>query len=374
MVPSNVPFPALLAQLANEPFHRESFDSSEAVALLKTDWLARGWRPEQFGLADAQVDPWILAQAEQFQRAYRAIAPICQVELGWDVVPLDLLWGLWLPLAAWLRRRWRFLEGSPRESPSRPLVQGILGGQGTGKSTLARLLRGILEAEELRVVCLSIDDLYKTWGDRQQLQQVDPRLRWRGPPGTHDVELGIQTLQDLRQGKRPVWLPRFDKLLHQGRGDRTTPEAVSGVDIVLFEGWLVGLRPIDPAAFDNAPPPIVTAADRAFARDCNTRLSDYLPLWNLLDGLIVLHPADYRLSQQWRKQAERRMTAAGRPGMSDAEIDQFVEYFWRSLHPALFYPPLLQQSEQVDWVIEVLTDRRVGRVCRRRQDSSMAGL
>ncbi len=306
----------------------------------------------------------MIAQAEQFRQAYRAIAPLCQDELGWDVVPLDLLWGLWLPLAEWLKQCWRL--------HSRPLIQGILGGQGTGKSTLARLLRGILAADGLRVVCLSIDDLYKTWGDRQQLQQADPRLRWRGPPGTHDVDLGIQTLQALRQGKSPVLLPRFDKSLHQGQGDRTAPEPVSGADLVLFEGWFVGLRPIDSAAFDDAPLPILTAADRAFARDCNTRLADYLPLWNLLDGLIVLRPDDYRLSQQWRKQAEHRMAAAGRPGMSDAEIDQFVEYFWRSLHPALFYPPLLRDSEQVDWVVEVRADRQVDRVWKSRGNDGTA--
>lgn len=360
MTSSSASLDTLLARLIDG----QALDSAEDILILKTDWLARGWRPADFSRSETQTDGWIAAQVRRLQQVYPAIAPICQSELGWDGVPLDPLWGLWLPLAEWLKQRWRFPEGAHRELKSRPLIQGILGGQGTGKSTLARLLRGILAADGLRVACLSIDDLYKTWGDRQQLQRVDPRLRWRGPPGTHDVDLGIQTLQAFRQGKSPVALPRFDKSLHQGQGDRISPDLIPGADIVLFEGWFVGLRPIDPAAFDDAPPPIVTAADRAFARDCNTRLADYLPLWNLLDGLIVLHPQDYRLSQQWRKQAEHRMTASGRPGMSDAEIDQFVEYFWRSLHPALFYPPLLRDSEQVDWVVEVMADRRVGRVWR----------
>lgn len=356
MTPQNAPLQDRLARL----IAGQTLDSAEDFSILKTDLQARGWHPADFSLSDAQTDDWIATQAQRLQQVYPAIAHLCQNELGWEAVPLDLLWGLWLPLAEWLKLRGRGCD--------RPLVEGILGGQGTGKSTLALLLRGILAADRRRVACLSIDDLYKTWGDRQQLQQVDPRLRWRGPPGTHDVQLGIQTLQALRQGKSPVALPRFDKSLHQGQGDRISPELISGADIVLFEGWLVGLRPIDPDAFDNAPPPILTTADCAFARDCNTRLADYLPLWNLLDGLIVLNPQDYRLSQQWRKQAEHRMTAIGRPGMSDAEIDQFVEYFWRSLHPALFYPPLLRDSEQVDWVVEVMANRQVGRVWRGRGD------
>jgi D-glycerate 3-kinase len=369
VTPQNAPLQDRLARL----IAGQSLNSAEDFSILKADLQARGWRTADFSQSDAQTDDWIAAQAQRLQQVHPAIASICQGKLGWDTVPLDLLWGLWLPLAEWLKQRWQFLEGSLRESQSRPLVQGILGGQGTGKSTLARLLHGILAADGLRVACLSIDDLYKTWGDRQQLQRVDPRLRWRGPPGTHDVELGIQTLQALRQGKSPVTLPRFDKSLHQGQGDRISPELISGADIVLFEGWLVGLRPIDPAAFDDAPPPIATEADRAFARDCNTRLADYLPLWNLLDGLIVLRPQDYRLSQQWRKQAEHRMTATGRPGMSDAEIEQFVEYFWRSLHPALFYPPLLRDSEQVDWVVEVMADRRVGRVWKGGRSDGVTG-
>jgi glycerate kinase (EC 2.7.1.31) len=50
-------------------------------------------------------------------------------------------------------------------------------------------------------VSLSLDDLYKTYADRQQLQKADPRLIWRGPPGTHDLELGIAVLDRLRSAQ-----------------------------------------------------------------------------------------------------------------------------------------------------------------------------
>ncbi|HEY9641143.1 MAG TPA: glycerate kinase, partial [Coleofasciculaceae cyanobacterium] len=160
-------------------------------------------------------------------------------------------------------------------------------------------------------------------------------------------------LEQLRQSQQPVWVPRFDKSVWQGAGDRTLPERIDHADIVLFEGWFVGVRPVLPAALDQAPPPILTAADRAFAREVNARLQEYLPLWELLDRLIVLAPIDYRYSKQWRREAEQRMLAAGKPGMTDAEIDQFVDYFWRSLHPNLFITPLLQDPQRVDGVIEI---------------------
>jgi D-glycerate 3-kinase len=137
-------------------------------------------------------------------------------------------------------------------------------------------------------------------------------------------------------------------------GDRTTPKLVARPDIVLFEGWFVGCRPVDPVVFDQAPPPITTESDRAFARDMNTNLRAYLPLWERLDSLWILYLTDYRLSQQWRLQAEHQMQASGKPGMTDAAINAFVEYFWKALHPDLFFQPLLADAEVV---IQIQADR-----------------
>jgi D-glycerate 3-kinase len=270
--------------------------------------------------------------------------PFCRERLGWDCCPPELLQNFWLPLAQQLVEWHHQADGT--------LIQGILGGQGTGKTTLAAILTRILNYLGLQVCQISLDDLYKTYADRQRL--ADPRLRWRGPPGTHDIHLGLEVLQQLKQ-KRSTQVPRFDKSAHGGNGDRTTPELVPPADIVFFEGWFVGVRPIAPALFDHPPPPIETADDRTFARDMNDRLADYLPLWNLLDRLIVLLPTDYRLSQAWRKQAEQRMIAAGRSGMTADEVDEFVNYFWRSLHPELFVTPFLH-NHQADWVVEISAD------------------
>ncbi|MEP0914783.1 glycerate kinase [Leptolyngbya sp. GB1-A1] len=266
-----------------------------------------------------------------------------------ELLRIELLQQFWMPLAQQIAE-WR---------QQKTLILGILGGQGTGKTTLAAILTEILAEMELQVCRLSIDDLYKTYADRLQLQQFDPRYRWRGPPGTHDVSLGLSVLKQLRQvsPQHPVAVPRFDKSLHQGAGDRIVPERLTAADVVLFEGWFLGVRPIDPALFDHAPSPIISESDRTFARDTNDRLQDYLPLWDELDRLIVLNPVDYRLTLQWRKEAEQMMKATGKPGMSDTEIEEFVQYFWRSLHPELFIPPLLSQPEWVDWIIELDENR-----------------
>ena len=312
--------------------------------LLETAWLADAPRARAFGLEPGNIQTRVERYGEVWVRSRLAIADLAaQLNLG--ALPLETLWYLWIPLACQLQ--------SLRQGCDRPVVQGILGGQGTGKTTLGAVLTRLLAVMGDRAVSLSLDDLYKTYAERQALQQQDPRLRWRGPPGTHDVALGLRTLDALRASQFPVALPRFDKSACQGAGDRAQPESVAQADIVLFEGWFVGVRPLDSGSFDPAPFPIETEADRAFARAMNERLGEYLPLWERLDQLMVLLPQDYRFSVQWRQEAEQKMKAAGKSGMDDAEIQAFVHYFWRSLHPALFLEPLADRADHVNWIVEI---------------------
>ena len=312
-------------------------------------------RAKAFGITPENVHEVIQRRSHLLKSVFPAFSQFCQTSL--QVQPqemLQVLWDLWLPLGMKL--------ALARQHLGHPMIQGILGVQGTGKTTMSKVLSLILQHLGYHTLSLSLDDLYKTYSDRLVLIQQDPRLIWRGPPGTHDIDLGLNVLDQIRQSQSPVMVPRFDKSAYRGAGDRTTPEMVTGVDIILFEGWFVGVRPIDPDVFNTAPPPILTDEDRAFARDMNLRLHDYLPLWERLDSLILLYPTDYRYSLEWRKQAEQQMIAAGKSGMNDAEIEQFVNYFWRSLHPELFINPLVKNITLVDLVIEIHGDRSFGKV------------
>jgi len=269
------------------------------------------------------------------------------------IVPL---WTFWLPLAQQLDHKQREL--------SAPFIQGILGGQGTGKTTLTKILQLILGHLQQLTACLSIDDLYLTYEQRLALKQQDPRLIWRGPPGTHDIQLGLETLDKIKNAQpgARLMLPQFDKSRHNGQGDRSNPLEIPAPNILLFEGWFVGTQPIDNTIFSNTevlPNPIISPTDRQFAADNNRRLHDYRPLWNRLDSLMVLYPEDYRLSQRWRLQAEQSMKAQGKSGLSDEEIEAFVTYFWKALHPQLFITPLTQ-SEKIELVVTIRADHSLG--------------
>ncbi|WP_055075696.1 hypothetical protein [Pseudanabaena sp. 'Roaring Creek'] len=256
----------------------------------------------------------------------------------------SLLWYYWLPLA----QRLAFQQ----EKAGRTLIQGLLGGQGTGKTTLGYVLNILLRHLGKTFLSISLDDFYKTYTDRQKLRDRRPEIIWRGPPSTHDIDLGIEVLRELRDRSsahsQGIAIPRFDKSLHDGAGDRGEPEISENADIVLFEGWFVGMHPLPVSAFRNFVPPILSERDREFALECNANLYNYLPLWDYLDSLIVLVPEDYTYSLQWRIEAERKLIATGKTGMSDREIAHFVEYFWKALHPELFMPRIITPTSSSD--------------------------
>ncbi|MFL6588370.1 MAG: kinase [Luteimonas sp.] len=222
---------------------------------------------------------------------------------------------------------------------SAPHVLGISGLQGTGKSTLAAQVVRAAEARGLRAAVLSLDDLYLDRDARRALaREVHPLLATRGPPGTHDIALGLAAFDAVRTGK-PIRLPRFDKL-----GDRRLPETgwptVQGLDLLLFEGWCVG-TPAEPATALVEP---VNTLERyedpagTWRRWCNTALArDYPALWAGIDRLLFLQPPGFDVVFDWRLQQEQALQAAepGRGGMDDAGVARFVQHYERVSRQAL---------------------------------------
>jgi D-glycerate 3-kinase len=143
----------------------------------------------------------------------------------------------------------------------RPVVVGLCGSQGSGKSTMAAFLQGLLEAAGRTVAVLSLDDLYLSHAARAELARTrHPLFATRGVPGTHDVALGLRTLDALTRTEQPgeTRLPRFDKAADDPFPQAAWPAQPSPVDVVLFEGWCVGAQ-AEPA---SALEPPVNALER----------------------------------------------------------------------------------------------------------------
>jgi uridine kinase len=111
-----------------------------------------------------------------------------------------------------------------------PFVVGIVGGSGSGKSSLVRVLTSVLGAE--RVVTLCHDAYYQ---DRGQLPAAERAALNYDVPEALDTELFLAHLSALRAGL-PVRPPRYCFSTHRRIG---VEDAVEPRPLVLVEGILL---------------------------------------------------------------------------------------------------------------------------------------
>ena len=225
-----------------------------------------------------------------------------------------------------------------------PLVLGLCGSQGSGKTTLAQALQAELSARGLSVAVLSLDDLYLSSAERGRLaREVHPLLQTRGVPGTHDVDLGLDVIQQLVSAAStdPTRIPRFDKALDEPRPAEHWDEFQGRADVVIFEGWCVGAAPQSESELVE---PInelerVSDPDGQWRRYVNHQLAGrYKILFAMLDSLILLRAPSFEVVFEWRREQERKLAAAIEPSadskiMSD-ERAAALHHALRAAHPA----------------------------------------
>jgi D-glycerate 3-kinase len=212
----------------------------------------------------------------------------------------------------------QFAQAQLARASHRPVVIGIQGPQGGGKTTLTRAM---LEALP-RSVAVSIDDFYMTRGGQLEVAARypgNPYMEHRGYPGTHDIALGVRTLGNLRAGTARA-IPVYDKSAHAGRGDRA-PESdwrhiTEPIDVVFIEGWMLGFESIDDSSITDEPLKIP-----------NSHLANYARWYELIDAWVILRAVDPAYVLEWRVEAEEKMKASGKPGLSRADIEDYIRRF-----------------------------------------------
>ena len=243
-------------------------------------------------------------------------------------------------------------------------VIGINGAQGSGKSTLAAFLVDALADKGLRCATLSIDDCYLSRADRARLaEEVHPLLQTRGVPGTHDVRAGIQLLQRLSQLKagEPLRMPVFSKAADDLRPESDWRRVRGPFDLVLFEGWCVGIPPQNAADLLE---PINALeqeedADGRWRRYVNNRLAtDYAEWFDRIHALVYLQLPGFDQVIEWRGQQERQLAAQvdgqGDGLMSAPALERFIRHYERLTRQALKILP-----SQADVCISLDTEHSV---------------
>ena len=170
------------------------------------------------------------------------------------------------------------------------------------------------EAFGLRVANLSIDDIYLTRAEREKLaDRVHPMLATRGVPGTHDVELGLRLLQQLKQAQPGdvVRIPMFDKSTDERMPEESWQEFVGPVDVIVFDGWCIGAAPEPEARLSQ---PIIDLeieedSDGSWRRYVNEQLAGpYQTLFDEVDLLICLQVPNMQAVYNWRAAQEVKLS------------------------------------------------------------------
>ena len=112
----------------------------------------------------------------------------------------------YIPISFWIENKYK--------KKGKTLFLGFSGGQGSGKTTVVKILKIILKKFFKRKIYVSsIDDFYKTLKDRNEMSYTTHSLfKTRGVPGTHDVNLINKFFYFIKKKKfKKTKLPRFDK-------------------------------------------------------------------------------------------------------------------------------------------------------------------
>ncbi|MGB3166784.1 MAG: kinase [Alteraurantiacibacter sp.] len=254
----------------------------------------------------------------------------------------------WKPLATQIARR---------AASRKPLIVGINGAQGSGKTTLCKFLELLLRARGLRAVKLSLDDLYLTHAERLQLAaEVHPLFVTRGVPGTHAVAMAFGIIEDVLAG-RPFEIPLFDKSCDD-RSNQTR-RLTGPVDVLLFEGWCVGAAPQPPEAL-KCPANLLEAEedpDAVWRTLINHWLGeDYARLFALIDMLVMLQVDGFDAVIANRRRQEQKLADLNPlgPGLLDEEaLQRFVQHYER-----LTRHMLAQMPSRADVVVPIGRDQR----------------
>jgi D-glycerate 3-kinase len=252
-----------------------------------------------------------------------------------------------------------------QEHAAHPLIIGINGAQGSGKTTLAALMVSLFAQHGLKAVSLSIDDFYYTRAERFQLaDKVHPLLRSRGVPGTHDIALAVDVLKMLQYQQNDVAIPRFDKA-HDDRFPEFKWDKVSAVDVVIIEGWCLGA--FAQAGADLHKPVNVLEREQDRTREwrtyANQQLALYYPaLFNLVDRWVMLKAPNFDCVFKWRQQQEvslrqkQSKIGSAHQLMDDEQLGVFIQHYQRITEQMLIDLPA-----RVDYLFELDQHRNIKR-------------
>ena len=236
-----------------------------------------------------------------------------------------------IPICFWI---------SKKIKKNKPLMIGLAGGQGSGKTTLSSILTLILQKYfKLNVFKISIDDFYKTRRNRRLLSKnKHPLLMTRGVPGTHDIDLMLSFFKKIKDKNfKSLKVPTFNKAIDDRYPKSLWSKVKSKPDVVIFEGWCVGARAQSSGQLKKP----INSLEKTYDHDAKWRVyvnnqlkMKYKKLFGQLDGLLYLKAKNFNLLREWRLKQEKKLWIQTKNKknlkiMSSGDIINFMQTYQR---------------------------------------------
>ena len=237
---------------------------------------------------------------------------------------------IYIPMSFWIDNKYK--------KKGKTLFLGFCGGQGSGKTTVTRILKIILtKFFERRIHVSSIDEFYKTSKDRIKMaNEIHPLFKTRGVPGTHDINL-VKNFFDIIKKKKfkKIKLPKFEKAADNRLKKKYWYNIKQKPEIVILEGWCVGARP-QSSSLIKKPINILEKyedKDLKWRKYVNEKLKkEYKKLFAMIDHFIFMKIPNFKMVFKWRLLQENKLkkkSHLNKKIMSYNGIKRFIMFYER---------------------------------------------
>jgi D-glycerate 3-kinase len=237
---------------------------------------------------------------------------------------------IYIPISFWIEKKYR--------EKGKTLFLGFSGGQGSGKTTVVKILKIILkEFFKRKIHISSIDDFYKTLKERNKMSNtIHPLFKTRGVPGTHDINLLKNFFFFMKKENfKKIKLPKFDK----SKDDRLNKNFWFNIkkkpEIVILEGWCVGAQPQSNFLIKEPINMLEKYEDQdlTWRKQVNEKLKkEYKKLFGMIDFYIFMKVPNFNMVFKWRLLQENKLKKKSqfqRKIMSYNEIKRFIMFYQR---------------------------------------------